>query len=226
VERIPERAELMEGEDQAAAYARADFAQPNTLFCEQLVARAGSSLAGPAVDLGCGPADIPIRLALRHPELQVDAVDGSAAMLRWAERAVQAAALGARVRVIQGELGAATLAAARYDFVLSNSLLHHLHDPGLLWREVARILRPRGFVQVMDLARPESSAAARAIVARYAGDEAEVLQLDFYASLCAAFTLDEVRAQVSAAGLSFLRVEAISDRHLIVAGRAGGDWPA
>jgi ubiquinone/menaquinone biosynthesis C-methylase UbiE len=225
VDRIPESAELMEGEGQAAAYARADFAQPNALFCEQLVARAGARLAGRAVDLGCGPADIPIRLALRHPELHVDAVDGSAAMLRWAERAVQAAALGARVRVIQGELGAGTLVAASYELVLSNSLLHHLVDPGLLWREVARLLRPRGFVQVMDLARPESSAVARAIVVQYASDEAEMLQHDFFASLCAAFTPEEVRAQVSAAGLSFLEVEMISDRHLIVAGRAGGDWP-
>jgi ubiquinone/menaquinone biosynthesis C-methylase UbiE len=220
VERIPEAEELMAAEDQAAAYARADFAQPNALFCEQLASRGGPSPAGQAVDLGCGPGDIAIQLALRHAQLRVDALDGSAAMLHWAERAVQAAGLAARVRLIHGQLAAATLPAASYDFVLSNSLLHHLHDPAVLWHEVARLLRPGGYVQVMDLTRPASAAAARAVVAQYAADEAEVLKHDFYASLCAAFRPDEVRAQLTDAGLDCLAVETISDRHMLISGRA------
>lgn len=212
----------MEGEAQAEAYARADFAEPNALFCAQLEARAGSRLAGYAVDLGCGPADIPIRLASRHADLHVDAVDGSAEMLRWAERALAAAELGVRVRLLHIALGETVLLGGRYDYVLSNSLLHHLRAPELLWREVARLLAPRGYVQVMDLMRPASAAEARAIVARYASMEAEVLQRDFHASLCAAFQPDEVRAQVYAAGLGWLRVEEVSDRHMLISGRAPG----
>jgi hypothetical protein len=71
----------------------------------------------------------------------------------------------------------------------------------------------------MDLLRPSSTDEARAIVERYASAEAEPLQRDFYASLCAAFTPGEVRAQVDAAGLGWLRIEQISDRHLLISGR-------
>ena len=60
---------------------------------------------------------------------------------------------------------------------------------------------------------------AQHIVDTYAANEPEVLRRDFFASLCAAFTLDEVRDQLEVAGLGHLAVEAISDRHLLVWGR-------
>lgn len=225
MQRTPEPHELMSDAEQAAAYARADFADANGRFCDQLEARAGNPLVGRALDLGCGPADIPVRLALRHPELRIDAIDGSAAMLAWAERAIAASGVGARVHTLQRTLSSTTSAPRVYDFVLSNSLLHHLSDPAVLWCELSAALRPGGFVLVMDLLRPASDSAARDLVERYSGDEAEVLKRDFLASLHAAFTLDEVRAQLRAAELPWLSVEAISDRHLLVSGRAPGPTP-
>jgi len=48
--------------------------------------------------------------------------------------------------------------------------------------------------------------------------EPEVLKRDFFHSLCAAFTLDEVRTQVTRAGLDRLRCEMSSDRHCAVWG--------
>ena len=38
-------------------------------------------LQGRMLDLGCGPADIPLMLIRRHPQLAIDAVDGAPAML-------------------------------------------------------------------------------------------------------------------------------------------------
>jgi len=209
----------MLGEDQAEAYARADFDAPNRRFCAELDARAPAPLRGLAVDLGCGPADIPLRLARSHPQLQLDAVDGSAPMLEWARRAIDAAVLGDRVRVVHAALARLPLTAASYDFVLSNSLLHHLHDPLELWHAVARLVRPGGYVQVMDLSRPASAERAREIVESHAGSEPEVLKQDFFASLLAAFRPDEVRRQLERCGIGQLQVETISDRHLLVSGR-------
>ena len=40
-----------------------------------------------------------------------------------------------------------------------------------------------------------------------------MLKRDFFHSLCAAFTLAEVREQIAHGGLATLRVEMISDRH-------------
>jgi hypothetical protein len=69
----------------------------------------------------------------------------------------------------------------------------------------------------MDLRRPPTTDDAEALVETYAASEHPLLQEDFRASLCAAYTVDEVAAQVAAASLP-LRVEALGDRHLLVWG--------
>ena len=46
--------------------------------------------------------------------------------------------------------------------------------------------------------------------------EPPVLKRDFYNSLLAAFEIEEVRAQLAAAGMSGLSVRTVSDRHLLV----------
>ncbi len=101
--------------------------------------------------------------------------------------------------------------------MLSKDLLHHLPDPSVLWREVQRLGRSGAIVQVMDLIRPDTPEAARAIVERVAGSEHPVLKEDFYNSLCAAFTVEEVKAQLRAAELD-LAAEKISDRHMLISG--------
>jgi hypothetical protein len=67
-----------------------------------------------------------------------------------------------------------------------------------------------------------SAADAWRIVEQYSSREPEVLKRDFFNSLCAAFTPDEVRGQLAAAGLEVLRVQTVSDRHLTVSGRLPG----
>jgi hypothetical protein len=71
---------------------------------------------------------------------------------------------------------------------------------------------------VGDLLRPSSRDAARALVAREAAGEPELLRRDFFLSLCAAYTLDEVRAQLAAAQLAHFTLEATSDRHWVASG--------
>jgi SAM-dependent methyltransferase len=172
------------------------------------------------LDLGCGPGDIVLRLATRRTGLTVHGIDGSAAMLHFAsERLHEAPGLGGRVQFIEGVLPGASLPLPGYDAVISNSLLHHLHDPGVFWRAVCEAGKPGAAVLVMDLFRPASQAAARGIVEQYAAGEPEILQQDFFASLCAAFEADEIRAQLRAHGLEALSVRTVSDRHLLVTGR-------
>ena len=55
------------------------------------------------------------------------------------------------------------------------------------------------------------------MVETWSGTEPEVLKLDFFHSLCAAYTVEEVREQLLRAGLE-LEVEKITDRHLVVSG--------
>jgi len=220
--RIPEP-ELMDQAEQAQAYALADFAEPNARFVQYFEDEYPELRTGSVLDLGCGPGDIVLRLASRRPGLVVHGIDGSEAMLRFAsERLHQAPGLGGRVQFIAGVLPGATLPLPAYDAVISNSLLHHLHDPGVFWRALREAGAPGAAVLVMDLFRPASVAAAAAIVGQYSGGEPEVLQRDFLASLCAAFEPDEVRAQLHHHGLGTLQVRTVSDRHLLVTGRLPG----
>ena len=220
MERVVEP-ELMDDEAQARAYAEADFEEPNARFvalCHEFVARLPAGAA--VLDLGCGPGDITLRLAAEHPGVEVHGLDGAAAMLAFGRAALEADdALRPRVRLIEGLVPDAELPRPAYEAVVSNSLLHHLHEPAGLWRMIRARGRAGGAVVVMDLMRPASEAAARALVDEYAGEEPEVLRRDFYNSLLAAFEPGEVRQQLAAAGLGHFSVAEVSDRHLVVRGR-------
>lgn len=215
MERILE-AELMDDEEQARAYAQADFATSNQWFVDQLVADFGAEL-GRVVDLGCGSGDVLLRLAAARPAARITAVDGSAAMVALAGAAVAAAGLAGQIRLVQGYIPGALAGPERYDAVLSKDFLHHLPDPLVLWREVRRLGRPGAAVCIMDLIRPAGQAEARAIVERVAGGEAPILKEDFFNSLCAAFRPAEVEDQLRSCGLG-LAVRQVSERHMLITG--------
>ena len=222
--RKPEPAELMDDPTQAEAYATTDFEEPNALFMEQFARcfpHGPQGLPGAAaqlLDLGCGPADITVRLACRYPACQATGVDGAEAMLRFGREAVTRARLQGRVHLLRATLPLETLPCPAYDTIVSNSLLHHLMEPAVLWDTVARFGRSGTQVLVMDLFRPVSPAAAETVVKVHAGDAPQILRRDFYNSLCAAFRPSEVRGQLQAAGLEGLEVKTVSDRHLLICG--------
>jgi SAM-dependent methyltransferase len=206
---------------QALAYAEADFSEPNELFLRLLAEMKPGDLAGSiALDLGCGPADIVVRLLKAYPKARCDALDGSAAMLEHARRLLDGfPGVARRCRLLHDVLPSARLPRAGYDLVLSNSLLHHLHDPQVLWRTVRHSAKAGALVLIMDLMRPPSAVWAESLVATYAVDAPAELQRDFRNSLFAAFEPGEVAAQLAEAGLAGLEVGVVSDRHLAVAGR-------
>lgn len=216
--RVPEP-EVMDEATQALAYARADFADVNQGFVRGLLDRYPELATARLIDLGCGPADIPLRLATAAPGAFVVGVDASLPMLRLAREAIGQSLAGGRVRILCAYLPALPVADGDFDAVVSNSLLHHLPEPGLLWRAARALGRPGGVLHVMDLFRPESEAQARAIVEAAAGDAHPILKEDFFRSLLAAFTPDEVRAQLAPAGLGHLTCDVVSERHWLVSGR-------
>lgn len=213
MQRQPEP-EYIDLETEAVAYADADFSDVNAAFAERLVDLAAGSPedAATALDLGSGPADIPHRASALRPSWRIVALDASAAMLRLARRSP-------RVGLVRADAGRCPFADASFDIVFSNSILHHLPQPAALWREVGRVARPGALVFLRDLARPDTEQAARSVVAKYAGSESILLQEEYYRSLLAAFTPDEVRDQLRDARLHSLSVAMATDRHLDVYGR-------
>ncbi|MBA1149216.1 class I SAM-dependent methyltransferase [Ectothiorhodospiraceae bacterium WFHF3C12] len=208
--------------EQARAYAEADFEEPNSRFLalfEQCFP--GFEGEGYILDVGCGPGDITLRFAERYPGAVVHGVDGAAAMLDLARlEAGRRPALQGHVDFLQATLPDLHLPQARYAAIISNSLLHHLHQPEGLWQCVRQYARPGAPILVMDLFRPNTPDEARELVDHYAASEPEVLRKDFFNSLLAAFEPQEIRRQLQEAGLTQLTVEPCSDRHVLVHGHA------
>ncbi|MBM4123524.1 MAG: class I SAM-dependent methyltransferase [Nitrospira sp.] len=210
--------ELMEDEAQCLVYAKADFEEENQGFVDRFREYYPDLTEGHVLDLGCGPADIPIRFVRSLPGCRVTGVDASPAMIRLAEEAVRKAGLADRI-MLRCERVQTLVLPEPADAAISNSLLHHLPNPLQFWHGLRKLLRPGASVLVMDLLRPESPEEAQAIVDCYAADEPAVLRRDFYHSLLAAFTEDEVAAQLAELNLSRLLIDVPDDRHWVVGGR-------
>jgi len=215
--RIPEP-ELMDGHEQARAYAEADFQQPHDMFVQAFRERLGTPESGTYLDLGCGTADISCRFAKTFPETKIHGIDGSAAMLGFARGIVDSRGLSSRISLFNMRIPTKHLPKKGYHGVIVNSLLHHLPDPSALWKTIKQAAGPGAPVFIMDLLRPRTKADARSIVETYSGNEPEILKRDFYNSLLAAYRPEEIKSQLEREGMDFLRVEVISDRHFLVWG--------
>src|SRR6266513_2891596 len=118
MKRIPEP-ELMDTEEQARAYAAADFSAAHqsyvTLFDETFPDRPAKATV---LDLGCGPADVTIRFAQANPGYTFHAVDGSAAMLNCARQALKSLpGLVQRIQLVEGYIPGAPIPREHYDLI-------------------------------------------------------------------------------------------------------------
>jgi ubiquinone/menaquinone biosynthesis C-methylase UbiE len=216
MERICEP-ELMDDPAQAEAYAAADFSAENQGFVDRFREYFPDFSHGHVFDLGCGPGDIPVRFAKAFPGCRVTGIDASRPMVELAERTIAQAGLSDRITV-RCERFQDLVGANQADAVVSNSLLHHLPNPLQFWHKLRSFAKPGSPVLVMDLLRPESPEAAQAIVDRYAAGAPDILRRDFYNSLLAAFTEDEVTAQLARMNLTRLLIDIPDDRHWVVGG--------
>ena len=226
LERTPEP-ELMDEPLQARAYSEADFSVPHDHLIELLRGRLpGLPGQGRALDLGCGPGDVSLRFARAFPGWHIDGLDGAPNMIALARQRAAREEGGSRVSFFEARLPEGGTGRRDYALVLSNSLLHHLPDPAILWSSISSYRAGGPSVFVMDLSRPESEEILEAMVATYASGEPEILQRDFRYSLHAAYRPDEVALQLEKNGLPDLSIELVSDRHWIAWGRLGLERPA
>ncbi|MHB8788409.1 MAG: class I SAM-dependent methyltransferase [Desulfobulbaceae bacterium] len=203
MKRIPEP-ELMDDPEQVAAYAGHDLDNAYWLFV-QCFHKYFPDLApdGAILDLGCGPAAIPLRLARLFPSCEIHGLDGAPRMLEYGRQAVQREGLEHQVQLIHGILPEMVrMPRSRYGVIISNSFLHHLADPMILWNALLDYGLPNAAILIIDLLRPASKEHARTVVDKYMPEASPLLRQDMMSSLCAAFTLDEVASQLRQADLA------------------------
>lgn len=206
--------ELMEDQEQTLAYSNANFAASNQLFIRYILENSLNEIST-ALDLGCGPADVAIDLAKHLKSINILAIDGSSQMIDIARQRIEERDLANRIEARIGKLPNLSIATRRYHIIISKDLLHHLPDPGCFWEEIERLSNNKTQTYVMDLIRPDSKDEAQNIVEKISSNEPEILKIDFYNSLLAAFTMDEINEQLAKTNLTH-RIERLGNRHFVV----------
>ena len=159
------------------------------------------------LDIGTGPGGIPLKLAGLCPDLRVVGIDRSARMISQARGAAASGGLADRASFLVGDATRLCFPDARFDFVLSNSLLHHLGDPLKAFDEMARVAKPQGVVLLRDLRRP--SRLVFPLHVRWHGR--------YYSGLMKKLYVDSVRASYTSQELSGLLCRsALSDSRIFL----------
>ena len=148
----------MESSEEAEAYssaaAQAHLDHLDNTFVDHVLSLGVRS--GVALDVGTGPGQIPIKLALKLPQLEIVGIDLSEAMLARARNGAAAAGVDSQVRFQSGDARRLPFSDGHFDLVMCNSLLHHAADPLATLNELARVTRPQGALLLRDLRRPSA----------------------------------------------------------------------
>ena len=223
--RTPEP-ELMQSPSQVRAYADADFSKSDSMVIKSLekyLKKVGRTLnkSDLIFDIACGPGNIAERIAKNWPLVKVIGIDGSKEMLQEAEKKLSnnpANNLSYELieinSVATGEINFPLTA----DLLVSNSALHHFHDPQSFWGALKKLGKSKCIHIHRDLIRPISIEKAFEIKENYLLNSPEILKQDFFASLKASFTVDEVKQQLIDAGLFQLKVFQVDELYFEIIG--------
>ena len=218
--------ELMEIPSQVKAYADADFSRSDSMVVKSLekyLKKSGKTLNKNdlILDIACGPGNISERIAMNWPFVQVVGIDGSKNMLIEAEKKLDKSFkknLTYELIDINSIATGRTKFPLKADVLVSNSALHHFHDPNSFWDALKKLGKFNCIHIHRDLIRPDSIEDAFEIKEEKLSNSPEILKNDFYASLKASFTVNEVTQQLVDAGLSQLEVFQVDELYFEIIG--------
>jgi len=214
--------EVMDSAVEAVDYDSMDHTQVNRLFADdflELVPVPAADRTFCVLDVGTGTAQIPIEICRRRIDFRLTAIDLAGHMLQLAQRNVIREGLSARIRLEQIDAKSLPFPANAFDAVISNSIIHHIPEPQLVFREMLRVVRSGGQLFVRDLVRPQNLESLERLVAAYAGQANDHQRQMFGDSLHAALSLGEVGEILRDAGLPAGWARQTSDRHWTIAGQ-------
>lgn len=119
---------------------------------EQATLRGGHRV----LEIGCGTGTLLIDIKRRHPDVEVVGLDPDPKALDRARRKARRA--GVAIELNRGFANALPYPNAAFDRVLSSLMLHHVADDEktATLRDVLRVLKPGGRLELVDFARPAS----------------------------------------------------------------------
>lgn len=207
--------EIMDTEEDATEYDSIPNDDVNAAFVEEVL-NISPLDAKQLVDLGSGPDHIPILFALKNLQLKITAVELAENMIVLAKQNIKRAGVEHQILIEKQDIKTTTLPPNSFDVVISNSCIHHIHNPIELFLEAKRLVGKGGVIYFKDLLRPETLPELEHLVSTYAHDVSEYQRILFRNSLHASLTLDEVKEHVETAKLINAEVKQTSDRHWVL----------
>jgi ubiquinone/menaquinone biosynthesis C-methylase UbiE len=212
------------GEVQAysSAAAEAYLSKIDDTFVEHALRLVGTA-PGRAVDIGCGPGQILMKLSSRLPEWKFFGIDRSPTMIGHAREmrdsrgtdlpSQNKRSAAGNLHFLVGDAGALPFRDSHFDLALCNSVLHHIADPSRLFAEIGRIAKPGAAILLRDLRRP--SRLGFPLHVRWYGRHYQGLMYKLYCdSVRAAYTSEELSRMLGLAGISGARIFAHGSTHL------------
>lgn len=190
--------EVMTNPDSVSGYTEMTTKVPNLVHNFLLPYLESSTTTLKIADIGCGPCGYHEELYSKYPNATIDAYEASGPMLVEAAKYIDPQ----KTTLINAFLPDYELPQASYDLVISSMFLHQLPDATVNWNAIKRLGKPGATFVVYDLLRVEDEAICWGIVNGFTGNAPQAFKQDFFNTLRASFTVDEISAQLSQAGLT------------------------
>ncbi|MHB8428868.1 MAG: class I SAM-dependent methyltransferase, partial [Acidiferrobacterales bacterium] len=171
------------------------------------------------LDLGCGPANQLVQIARLNPQAQFVGFDVSAGMLERAHRTIERCGID-NIETVPGDM--TTLAGFPdhfFDCVISTMSLHHLPDEVALsdtLRAARRVLKPDGGLYLIDFGRLKRVATQRFFAEDRNDVQPEKFTRDYFNSLRAAFSVDELARAAKVFGDGVTRYETVLAPFMVI----------
>jgi ubiquinone/menaquinone biosynthesis C-methylase UbiE len=121
----------------------------------RLVVQAELTRGQRVLEVGCGTGSLLITVGRQHPAVELVGLDPDPKALASAER--KARRSGVHLRLDRGFSDAMPYDDASFDRVLSSFMYHHVpaDEKPAMFREIHRVLKPGGRLELVDFAGPE-----------------------------------------------------------------------
>lgn len=112
--------------------------------------------AAAVLDVATGTGDVALALSRTHPDARIVGLDPSAGMLEVGRSKVDAAGLGQRIELVEGDAQDMPFATDTFDGACIAFGIRNVPDRARGLREMARVTRPGGRVCVLELGEPRA----------------------------------------------------------------------
>ena len=124
--------------------------------CLKMIAKSSKikQINGTILDVGSGPAYLPIYIVKSNPNCKIICVDASLSMVLIAKQNVNKAKLTEFIKLKKGKVYNLNFPNKFFDFVISTSSLHYWRNPVKAFNEIYRVLKDGHEAWIFDVYKP------------------------------------------------------------------------